>query len=304
MIQLLALLAAVTLALGALGGLAAPLDTLALLRVPSAVVLLGTAFVFGGAVRLASLVFALVMLATCWKGHRQGEPSADLILYQKNVFHQNESPHALVADIIASDADVLTLQELSYETAIVKTELSGSYPHVHACTYRGWEIAVMSRLPFTGTGALCSQSRGLAAVEVLTVQGPVWVASTHIPWPWPFDGWDSGREFAELLAGLSGPIVVAGDFNTVPWAATVTRLARAAGAKVLGPVRGSLRVDPVRMVRGNDMTGAFDAALGPLAVPLPIDHVLAPGGQRSLRPGLGSDHRGVLARIVLSDTAR
>lgn len=299
MIRLLAGLSALVLAFGALGGLAAPLDSLALARVPAALVLLVSAIGLAPKVRWAAWIFAVAMLGTWGLGLRADASGGELLLYQKNVFFINQAPQSLVADIEASGADLVTLQELSQRTRVIKDALLASYPYAHACMFRGWEVAVLSRHPFTDAAPRCSRGRGLAAAEVQTPAGPVWVASVHNPWPWPHGGWDRGRELADLVAGLGGPVVVAGDFNTVPWSATVRRMARAAGGEVLGPARGSLRVDPVRLLRGNDMTGAFDPALGPLAVPIAIDHVIAPGGQRSLRPLLGSDHHGLLARIAL-----
>lgn len=300
MIRVLAGLAALVLVLGALGNLAGPFDSLALLRVPAAILLAATAFALTRPARWAAWALSAAMLGHWALGLLPGPPGQDLTLYQKNVFFRNQAPERLIEDIRGSGADVVTLQELSARTLPIKQALGGTYPFVHACRFDHWEVAVLSRLPFTEAPRRCSAERGLAAAQVATAAGPAWIASVHNPWPWPMEGWTRGRALADLVTGLAGPVVVAGDFNAVPWSATVRRMAAAARGRVLGPARGSLRIDPVRMLFGSDITGAFDTALGPLAVPMPIDQVIAPGGRRELRPLLGSDHRGILARIALA----
>lgn len=302
MIRALAALAGLVVIGGALGRLAGPFDSLALLRVPAAVVLLlCVPALRGRARRLLAGGLAVAALASWGAGLVPGSGGADLLLYQKNVFFRNQTPDLLVGDILDSGAEVVTLQELSAQARQVKEALAASYPFVHACNFRGWEIAVLSRLPFSDAAPVCSRARGMAAVQVDTRAGPAWVASVHQPWPWPHGGWDRSLELAGILDGLDGPVVVAGDFNTVPWSAAVRRVARAARGRVVGPAVGSLRVDAQRAYQRRDMTGAFDANLGWWAVPLPIDHVIAPGGgHRSLRPLLGSDHHGLLAEVRLS----
>ena len=72
--------------------------------------------------------------------------------------------------------------------------------------------------------------------------------------------------------------VVAGDFNMMPWGRSVAAIERASNPGRIG-----------RAAWTYDLYG----------YPLAIDHVLATGGFGSLdaRPNLGSDHRGLVARI-------
>ena len=77
--------------------------------------------------------------------------------------------------------------------------------------------------------------------------------------------------------------LIAGDFNMVPWGESVQRIKQAAGNRYLGAFRNTHN-------------------LGGLFLPLPIDTVLVPRGATGtveLRGYMGSDHRGVLARIAL-----
>jgi endonuclease/exonuclease/phosphatase (EEP) superfamily protein YafD len=72
---------------------------------------------------------------------------------------------------------------------------------------------------------------------------------------------------------------MAGDFNIFPWAASIGGLKRAAGLRLVHPIRPTL-----------DLEG----------IPLLLDHVYAPGGGvASYRPLMGSDHKGVLADVWL-----
>lgn len=225
---------------------------------------------------------------------------ADLLLYQKNSFFRNATPDALAADIVSSGADVVTLQELSRQNSALYEYLEEEYPLRHACRYQRWSVAVMARLPAGPAAPVCSEQGRFAALQVMTDKGAVWIVSLHLYWPWPHPGWDHGRALAAEVAALDGPVIVAGDFNTVAWSATVRRLARAAGSAVIGPSRASLRVDLWGVLSNRaGWTGLQAHAAGPRYIPMPIDHVLAPAGQVEHRPLLGSDHEGLLARIRL-----
>jgi endonuclease/exonuclease/phosphatase (EEP) superfamily protein YafD len=85
------------------------------------------------------------------------------------------------------------------------------------------------------------------------------------------------------LATLDGPVVLGGDFNVVPWAHSVQRLAAAGGLRRVGR-------SPV----------TYAAAAGLLRVQ--IDHVYASGaaGRTERLPRLGSDHWGIWAEYRLS----
>jgi endonuclease/exonuclease/phosphatase (EEP) superfamily protein YafD len=109
---------------------------------------------------------------------------------------------------------------------------------------------------------------------------PVWMVSIHLHWPWPYTQADHVATLLPVLAELEGPVVMAGDFNMVRWADSVRRMGAAARSLPAGPSAGTY-------------TG-FDPIMR-----LPIDHAFAPGGGRlELRPALGSDHLGLLARLV------
>ena len=255
-------------------------DTIAMLRRVFAVVLLmaGLAaktrimrFTFGlaGAFGLASaLVFLLPQ-----------DPGTDLRLYAKNLLFRNDQIDALQRDISAAKVDVVMLQEISERNAGLKTLLATEFPHQHKCQFTGKiAIAVLSKHPFV-SAPKCTQARALAAAQIDLDGRPVWVVSAHIPWPWPFDHAAAEQDAEALLATLQGDIVVAGDFNTFPWSPRLQRIRAMTNTRVAGPTHPTLAYR---------------------RMPLPLDHVLAPGGGAvSYRPLLGADHRGLVADISL-----
>jgi endonuclease/exonuclease/phosphatase (EEP) superfamily protein YafD len=229
-----------------------------------------------------SILFALlagtpVVLATLMPG-----PSGSLILYQKNTRFDNAELAALAEDIRRSEAAVVTLQEISDANLVLLEELTERFPHQQVCRFEtGGGVAVASSLPPVAGAALCAP--GLAAMQVVMThsqgQTPVWIVSVHLEWPWPNGQQEHVAGLLPVVAGLEGPVVMAGDFNMVRWAHSVHEMGAAAHGVPAGPSSGTF------------------LGFAPI-LRLPIDHVFAPGGGRlELRPPLGSDHLGVLARL-------
>lgn len=295
------LILSLVLLAGALGRFAAPLDALAVLRVPVAVATLGLAALLGGPWRMVAGLFAIAMLAS-WAGPRAlpGVPGP-ITLYSKNVWFANDRLDALAGDIRASGADIVTLQEVSVTNSPLMARLEPDFPARHTCPFSTWGgLAVLSAWPATGAAPVCSARRGLAALQVASPDGPLWIVSIHLRWPWPArDGWALSRELAREIDALEGPKIVAGDFNTMPWAFATRSIARAAGGRVVGPHRASLVIDARGwLVRGDVTTGLRQARAGFGHVPVPIDHVVAAGGRVETRPRFGSDHLGLVARVA------
>ena len=278
----------VWIGLSYLGGLHPAADSLSVLRfevslvaLALSVVLLATRALWRGALgALAALVIAVPIILDM-RIAPAGPARADAIsLYQKNVWLENPSPEELVADLRRVGADIITLQEVTDPLARVINTLAGDYPHQHRC----WGgVYILTRLALAEGGARCPQDRRLnvIALQVETGAGPLWVVALHLRWPWPYGQVAQVDRILPFLAELDGPVVVAGDFNMVPWGHSVQQISAAAGAERVG-----------RLER------TFD--FGSPLVRLRIDHVLAPRGWQgstALRPLAGSDHFGVVARF-------
>ncbi|MEP2393404.1 MAG: endonuclease/exonuclease/phosphatase family protein [Paracoccaceae bacterium] len=207
------------------------------------------------------------------------EPGGDLSIYSKNLWFANSEIPALVADIEAAQVDVVMLQEVSNNNNYVLDLLEEKFPFQHLCKFSGWSgIALASRHPFDGD-LLCSEWRAVAVAPIKFENERVWLVSTHLPWPWPFDSADNDAAAESVLAGLEGAVVIAGDFNIMPWSGRAERISSITNTQLAGPVRPTLSYR---------------------RVPLPLDFAMAPGGGSvELRPLLGSDHAGIVANLKL-----
>ena len=283
-------LALFCLVAGYLGGLHPAGDSLAVFRVPFAGIAMIFAFVLRQApvAALAGLV-ATFALVVNWFGHspgadralRAGPAGEGLTLYQQNMLYKNGGNAALVKTILELQPDVVTLEEVSARNKTVLTALQAHYPVQQFCPFRqtggvavlarDWDV--IARLP-------CQPDLGLAALQVRTDQGPVWLAALHLPWPWPYGQEVKVAETVAQLGALQGPMVLAGDFNAVAWSTAVGQIAAAGGMARVGPYVGTFDLPVV------------DYSVG-------IDHVLAPNGwgDITVMPKFNSDHHGVLAQL-------
>lgn len=207
-------------------------------------------------------------------------PSGTVTVYQKNLLFENDEVAALAADIRAADPDIVTLQEVTSRNAPLLRDLRVEYPYQASCALVEWaRVAILSRWPVEGE--VCIEGQGLVGIQVASPQGAFWALSLHAYWPWPHDQAEQMQILLPVLATLEGRVVIAGDFNMVPWSHVLRRLSATTRTHRAGPLFSTLTK---------------------LGAPLPIDHVYAPGGgQATPRPLLGSDHRGVLAKVFVFD---
>lgn len=236
-------------------------------------------FALSGNTRLALLtIFAIWLGQWSYAILKPTGPAGELVIYQKNKLAGNVQYDALVRDIIDSDADFVTLQELAPDSVLL-AKLRSTYPHQHVCQFSDWSgIAVLSKHPIVGGTRRCSRFRSVAAVQTETMTGKVWVASVHLFWPWPYSQARNLERIEPMLAGLEGPVILGGDLNMHPHTRVSRRVATLVGGKELRPVF------PTLFVKG---------------IPLFVDHIIAPSGTVSRRPRLGSDHFGVLGKVGL-----
>lgn len=288
--------AAAGLAGGFLGAVHPAGDSLAVFRSALAAALLalsaGAALLGMPRLGLAGAVFAVAGAATLIPHWRPGAaaasgtgPGRELTHYQKNLWVRLPDADPVAADILDAAPDLVTLQEVRDRGDPVIARLAAAYPTVVQCPYtRVGGVAVLSRFPAVPGTILCQPGSGVVAVVLDTPAGPVRAVSIHLHWPWPCGQPAQIGAILGALGPFAGPTVIGGDFNMVRWSHALRRIAAATGTAPVGPSRVTLR----------GKRGVLN---------LSIDHVLAPGGQGSaeLRPRLGSDHDGVLARIVLAE---
>ena len=266
---------------GYLGAWFRPADSIALLRpVLACVALLGLVSLHNWTARCVVAGIALASLLTVLNPFQSHPADGDIRIYSKNLWFNNQQMAAVAADIIDAQADAVFLQEVSNRNSDLMDRLRDVFPHQHICQFSTLTgVAIASKYPFRSTPQ-CSDKRAIAAAQITFQDQPLWLVSVHIPWPWPSKAAHYDESALQLLATLSGPKIIAGDFNMFPWTHRVQNFARLTDTQVAGPLRRTMTFK---------------------RMPLSIDHALAPGGGRvNMRPLLGGDHHGIVADLLLS----
>lgn len=287
----LSVICACALVFGTMGAVWPFGDSLSIGRLPTALVLAATSPIHwatrGRIWSAATGVGAIAALVSTWAPAPHPGPSPYVTLYQKNLYFRNAQIAAVAADIGLQDPDILTLQEIRTETHPLLQTLRDSHPHQAWCPFAGvGGTAVLSRWPALSEPRCL---RGATALQVASPVGPLWVISVHLSWPAPMGQAAHARRLAQSLANLEGPSVMAGDFNMVAWGHAVGHLRRATETRRHGGPWGTL---PIGQIVGLHRPG-WPA--------LPIDHIFPPqgwGADLARRPRIGSDHRGLVARMA------
>lgn len=218
--------------------------------------------------------------------------SATLTLYSANLNRDNEDVAAIARSVQASDADLVVLIEVGPGPAAALDRILAGYPHrvVTPPLRPGGRTArsvIAGRRPVENLRLRIS---GLSVVGARadTVLGPLTVAGVHMtrPWPWQIQ-WEQIRQAEGLVdwaATTPGPLLAAGDFNSVS-SARIGRQLRAGG----------------RLIPAPGWPGTWPSALPPFAG-ITIDQVYRSPElaliERQLGRDTGSDHRPVITRFV------
>ena len=272
-----ALLAAL---LASYGGRLHPLgDSLAVFRPAMALLLALIAFAFRCWWRIALLASALFAAAPIlWLMRPQSAPAPSVTVYQKNLLFRRDDPAELLAELRASNADVILLEEVSTANLPIPEALRDRYRFQIICpAHSVGAVAILSVHPMSDE--YCREGAGFTMARIAHPAGAFTAVAVHLHWPYPFGQEPQVNNILADLAGAARPMIIGGDFNMVPWTGAPRRIARATDTHNAGPVF------PTLFVKG---------------YPLPIDHVLVDAGLQAAverRPRLGSDHYGVLARI-------
>lgn len=250
-------------------------------------------------VAAAGVVAAVAAFAVAWPWQQPLPPppagTAHVSLLQYNIWVRNKSLDRLAPAILAVDADIVVLLEVTPAAREKLRALDAHYPHRFEC----WQTAgcdglVFSRLPinephidFTGP----PDHSPIAWFETNADGCTMNVFLTHLTRPFPhLPAWAQSKQADDLavaLRGWPGPKLLVGDFNAAPWGHVVKTIAGQANLHVsLGAGR------------------TWPSILPPL-LRLPIDHVMATEGisltNRKVLALPGSDHTAVLTEIAIQD---
>lgn len=221
------------------------------------------------------------------------QPGAPVLrLYSANLYYLNNDVALIRRSIEAADADVVILIELDRQPAQRADEILRGYPHrvasVRLDQTRGPSRSVIaSRYPLT---PLPDPPDGLHSVAAIarTPLGPVNIVGVHLTRPWPFQfQWGQITQtmaLTDIRRGLTGPVIVAGDFNSV------------SSARIGRQVR-----DDMDLIPAPGFPGTWPDAL-PSAFGITIDQVYRSPDlalvRRTLGRPMGSDHRPVVTEFT------
>jgi endonuclease/exonuclease/phosphatase (EEP) superfamily protein YafD len=305
-LRLLALGAVLAVALGFLGGYARPLDSFSHFRAHLAVglallaaLLLARRLWIDAALSIVALGAALAtVLPLSIPPSSQGEdgrPSYTLL--QMNLRWNAPEPVEAIRRIAEARPDVVTLQEMTPQWRAALAPLAETYPfQLHCEGADGFfgDSALLSRRPFVPLAeTVCDGRNSFVAARIDFNGVPVTVASHHQLWPWPAGQWRRLDRLEPTLRALTGPTLIAGDFNAAPWSALLATYARMTETQVVPGVRP---------------TWLFDSLPGEWARwgGLPIDNLLASPEihvvQVERMAATTSDHLPVLVRFQIAYT--
>jgi endonuclease/exonuclease/phosphatase (EEP) superfamily protein YafD len=223
----------------------------------------------------------------------QAETDAVFTLVSFNAFHANERAVDAVPYLLASGADaVLLLEAEGFAPSLPM--LSTVYPYRIGCDGRSkCDMMLLSKHP---PKAAWTASLGAVPASRYVQFGidfdghPLTLVGVHLTKPW-FDDLAAIElgVLAERVGRLREPVLLAGDFNALPWSPQLVDWARGTG-----------------FVFSGSYAGTWPAALG--AMGLPIDHVLTRGATvldvKAMPKTFGSNHRGLVTRFAVPNGGR
>lgn len=301
---LAAVCAPLPLALAALSGIGHRwVDILAQFTGPAVLpaVLLTVAFLvirqWGWAI--ASAGMNLLLLFAVWPqwfpdNGRAREDAPVVRLYSANLYYLNDDVAAIRSSIEAADPDVVILIELGEAATRQADTILEGYPHrvasVRLDVTRGPSRSVIaSRYPLR---ALPDPPDGLHSVGASAASplGRLNVIGVHLTRPWPYQyQWGQISQtmaLTEIRDALTGPTIVAGDFNSV------------SSARIGRQVKADMGLIPAPGV-----AGTWPTALPPI-LGITIDQVWRSSDlaliSRKLGKANGSDHLPVVTEFTLA----
>ncbi len=219
--------------------------------------------------------------------------SARLRLMSANVHTGNRDYERFRRTVRSEDPDVLLVMEIDDGWLAELSELRDDYPHGDAAP-RGdnFGIGLFSKVPVESLQVTYLGGAGVPSIQTALKVGDetINLVGTH---PLPPIGRNSNirneqlSAAADLAAGMKGPVILAGDLNVTPWSPYFRDLLR----------RSGLRDSRC----GFGVQASWPSGWGVAGIP--IDHVLVSDDilvkERHIGPAFGSDHRAVIADLVV-----
>jgi endonuclease/exonuclease/phosphatase (EEP) superfamily protein YafD len=250
----------------------------------------------------AALLAALALvhgwaLEDLWLGEAGGPAASGvpLRIASANVLNANPTPERVLDFVRRSGADVVVLVDARGKRwRGVLRAIGKGYPYRAPAGWQaGAPVILFSRRPIARNTVIHPPAgrRPYLAADLVTGEGRLAVVGVHPSSPSPRDPTDSHARnlqldhLARLVEGATGPVVLAGDFNTTRWSPYFEDFVATAGLRNAADGRGYVATWP--------------SWFWPLQIP--IDHILVKGtiAVEGLRrgPPIGSDHYPILADL-------
>ena len=222
--------------------------------------------------------------------------SRSVRIFNANLFASNATPQGIIDELLASDADCVTLQELSprWQRLLEQQGVFDRYPHkMMLPVSNNFGLALLSKTPLEDEQIVFTEGVPVMLATVRVDEAPLRICVWHPVPPAGLTIWRTWtRQYAwlfETIKDISQPLVIVGDFNATQYSQQLQRLEAAefcSAHKLCG--RGTSTTYP----NGN-----------PPFMPIRIDHLFLSPGVTCLDIregiGLGSDHRPLIAEIAL-----
>jgi len=270
------------------------LQYLGILMAGGAVFLLAREWIWAGTAGLFAIVNAASILPFYDPPLPPPAGEAPLRVLVFNLLSYNSHYRQVQDYLRAQSPDLLLLLEVDSAWARALGELSPQFPHqFQAPREDNFGIAILSRIPFDDVRSLDLSPIGIPSIEAQVQWGghSIVIVGTH---PVPPGGAAAARlrdgqlsDLGRRLGGRAGPRLLLGDLNATAWSHPFQQLLRDSG------LRDSMRG-----------FGLQPTWLGPFGLfRLAIDHILVSPEftvcRREVGPGLGSDHRPLIAELAL-----
>lgn len=221
-----------------------------------------------------------------------------LKIVQFNLWGQNRDPVGTYQWILATDPDIVVVEEGFDRSGGVARKLAGRYPYRTTCAEPApcSTMILAKRRPRAegGLSTSVSSARLSGAWARFTAAGePFTVVAVHYTWPYPAGPQQQQTlRLARVLQQFpQDRLIVSGDFNSTPWSFSLRRQDRLFGLE--------------RRTRALASWPAGDFSRLHVVLPfplLPIDQVYAGKGWRTVSvrrgPQLGSDHYPVIVTLA------
>jgi len=161
---------------------------------------------------------------------------------QFNLNFRNQEMDKVVEYFKNSNADVITLEEVTVAHQMKLQEMKEAYPYQAYCEFYPvvGAVAILSKHPFNKENSACLKAKGLQWSQIMVNEKPINIVAIHTLWPFPHGQPEQIAEIKQIFKKMSTPTLIAGDFNAVSWSHTVKQIEEASKTKVVEGMRWTI----------------------------------------------------------------